>query len=78
MITWPWCVVPHITQSDNRPRLLDDTINVKTYNAVLSDVMPRGSCKNRRVGGNRLRHQGDTTRQTRKNVSTNYQPKHAA
>jgi hypothetical protein len=33
-------------------------------NAVFSNVMPCGSCKNRRVGGKyRLHHQGDKNRQ---------------
>jgi hypothetical protein len=46
--------------------------------AVLLEVMPCGSCKNRRFGGTyRLHHQGDKNRPAR-NVSSNYQPEHAA
>jgi hypothetical protein len=39
--------------------------------------MPSGSCKDRRLGGKyRLHHQGEKNRRAR-NVSTNWQPKHA-
>jgi hypothetical protein len=39
-------------------------------NAVFWDVIPCGSCKNRRFGGTwRLHHQGDKNQCTRNNVS---------
>jgi hypothetical protein len=48
-------------------------------NAVFWDVTSRGSCKNGRFGEKyRPHHQGDKNRRTRNNVSSNYQPKHAA
>jgi hypothetical protein len=48
-------------------------------NAVFWDNTPCGSCKNRRFGGKyHLHHQGDKNRLARNNVSSNYQPKHAA
>jgi hypothetical protein len=48
-------------------------------NAVIWDVAQYGSCKNRHFGGTyRLHHQGDKNRRTRKNISNNSQPKHAA
>jgi hypothetical protein len=48
-------------------------------NAVFWNVTPCGSCKNRRFGGMyRLHHQGDKNWRARNNVSSNYQPKHAA
>jgi hypothetical protein len=48
-------------------------------NGVFWDVTPCGSCKNRRFGGTqRLLHQGDKNRWTRKNTSCNQQPTHAA
>jgi hypothetical protein len=47
-------------------------------NGVIWDVTPCWSCKNRRSGGTqRLIHQGDKNRWTRKNFSNNYQPAHA-
>jgi hypothetical protein len=47
-------------------------------NAIFWDIKPCGSCKKRRFGGTqRLRHQVDKNRWTRKNVSRNYQPTHA-
>jgi hypothetical protein len=50
----------------------------ETKNAIFWDVTPCGSCKNRRFGGTqRLHHQGDKNRLAR-NVSSNYQPMHAA
>jgi hypothetical protein len=40
-------------------------------NSVLWDVMPCGSCKNRRFGGTYcLNHQGDKNRRARNNVSS--------
>jgi hypothetical protein len=48
-------------------------------NAVFWDVTPCGSCKDRRYGGTyRFHHQSDKHRRTRNNVSSNYQPTHAA
>jgi uncharacterized membrane protein YccC len=42
-------------------------------NAVFWNVMPRGSCNNRRFGGMyRLHHQGDKNRRPRNNVSSEY------
>jgi hypothetical protein len=42
----------------------------KMKNAAFWDVMPYGSCKNRRFGGTyHLHHQGDKNRLTRNNVS---------
>jgi hypothetical protein len=41
-------------------------------NAVLWDVMPHGSCKNR--CSNRLYHRDDKNRRGRNNVSSNWQP----
>jgi hypothetical protein len=47
-------------------------------NAVSWDATPYGSCKNHRFGGTyRLHHHGDN-RRARSNVSSDYQPKHAA
>jgi hypothetical protein len=46
-------------------------------NAVLWDVTPCGSCKNRRFGGTcRFHYQGDENWRAGK-FSSNYQPKHA-
>jgi hypothetical protein len=43
------------------------------------DVVPRGSCKNRRFGETfRLVQQGEKSQQARNNVNSNYQLKHAA
>jgi hypothetical protein len=48
-------------------------------NAALRDVMPCGSCENRRFGGTcRLNHQDDKNRRGRNNISSDQQPKHAA
>jgi hypothetical protein len=47
-------------------------------NAVLWDVVPCGSYKNRRSAGTyRLQHQGGKNRRAWNNVSSNWQPKHA-
>jgi hypothetical protein len=47
-------------------------------NAVFWDIMPCGSCKNRRFGVSyHLHHQGDKNQRTR-NISNNYKPKRAA
>jgi hypothetical protein len=44
---------------------------VTMQNAVLWDVTPCGSCKNRRFGGmERLYHQGDKNQRARNNVSS--------
>jgi hypothetical protein len=46
---------------------------------VFWDVMQCGSCKNRSFGGlYRLDHQGDKNRRASNNISSNWQPKHAA
>jgi hypothetical protein len=51
------------------------TTNRMVKNAVIWDVRPRGSCKNRRFGGTyRLHRQGDKNCRARNNVSRNYQP----
>jgi hypothetical protein len=51
---------------------------VAMKNAIIWDVMPWDSCKNRCFGGTYcLHHQGDKKRRAR-NVSSNQQPKHAA
>jgi hypothetical protein len=48
-------------------------------NAVLFDVMPCGTCKNRRFGGTyRLHHHGKEKHRTRNNVSNNQNLKAAA
>jgi hypothetical protein len=48
-------------------------------NAIFWDVTPCSSRKIRHFGGTyRLHHQGDNNRRARNNVSSNYQPNHAA
>jgi hypothetical protein len=71
-------ITPHfsIQMSDIREiREADVTFELFTAatmkNAMVWDVMPCGSCKNRRVGGSyRLNHQGDKNRPAR-NISSN-------
>jgi hypothetical protein len=46
-------------------------------NVVFWDVTPCGSCENRRFGGTYRLHQDNKNRRA-KNVSSNYQPTHAA
>jgi hypothetical protein len=53
-------------------------ITVNSKNAVFWDVTSCGSCKNKSLGGMySLHHRGDKNRRAKKNVSSNYQLKHA-
>jgi hypothetical protein len=52
---------------------------VTMKNVVFCDITRCGSCKNRTFRGiYHLHHQGYKNQRTRKNVKSNYQPKHAA
>jgi hypothetical protein len=52
-------------------------VEVLMTNGVFWDLMPCGSCKNRRFGvTKRQRHQSDMNRCTRKNKSSYYELKH--